>query len=267
MPSLYPPYVPRTAPDNRAASVVAATAGFFLALTLAGGAAVRFPLAAGVPLCVLSPAWILATGRVERFARLKLATLIVGRALVPCAVVGLLRGDLITTIVIWLYRLNICEAVGEDARKGRYANALAGTVVVLSTAFMDIHWLGEYYVIHPAPFHCAAIAYTLWNWNFVAGNFSPAIAMLHVATLAAPLFWGVATGDMGLWLITRATSLTVSVVLLGAIPQEIERWLGHPGHLGWRNVLVRPSTQAALSAVTIAFAIASVLLPRLHGAH
>jgi hypothetical protein len=264
MPSLYPPYVPRTAPDNRAASVVAATAAFFVALTLAGGAAVRFPLAAGIPLCVLAPAWILATGRVERFARLKLATLIVGRALVPCAVIGLLRGELITTIVIWLYRLNICEAVGEDARKGRYANALAGTAVVLSTAFMDIRWLGEYYVIYPEPFHCAAIAYTLWNWNFVAGNFSPAIAMLHVATLAAPLFWGVATGNMGLWLITRATSLTVSVVLLGAIPQEIERWLGHPRHLRWRDVLVRPSAQAALSAVTIAFAVASVVLPRLH---
>jgi hypothetical protein len=266
MPSLYPPYVPQAAPENRATSVAAATTAFFVALTVAGVAAVRFPLAGGIPLCVLAPAWILATGRVERFARLKLATLIVGRALVPCAVLGLLGGDAITTIVMWLYRLNICEAVGEDARKGRYANALAGTVVVLSTAFMEIRWLGSLYVIQPGPFHCAAIAYTLWNWNFVAGNFSPAIAMLHVATLAAPLFYGVASGDMGLWLITRAASLTVSVVLLGAIPKEIERWLGHPRHLAWRGALLRPATQRALAAVTIGFAVTSVLLPRLHAA-
>ena len=83
MPSLYPPYVPQAAPENRATSVAAATTAFFVALTVAGVAAVRFPLAGGIPLCVLAPAWILATGRVERFARLKLATLIVGRALVP----------------------------------------------------------------------------------------------------------------------------------------------------------------------------------------
>jgi hypothetical protein len=265
MPSLYPPYVPAVAPPRgRVGSVVGATAAFFVGLTIAAIVAVRFPLAGGVPLCVLAPAWILATGRVERFARLKLATLIVGRALVPCAVLGLIGGGAVATIVMWLYRLNICEAVGEDARKGRYANAIGGTAVVLSTAWMHIHWLGEAYVIEPGPFLCAAIAYTIWNWNFVAGNFSPAVAMLHVATLAAPLFCGLAGGNMGFWLITRATSLTVSVVLLGAIPKQLEQWLDHEQHLRWRSVLLAPKTQAALSALTVAFAVASVVIPRLH---
>ena len=265
MPSLYPPYVPAAAPPGaRAGSVVGATAAFFVGLTIAAIFAVRFPLAGGVPLCVLAPAWILATGRVESFARLKLATLIVGRSLVPFAVIGVIGGGAVETIVMWLYRLNICEAVGEDARKGRYANALAGTAVVVSTAWMHIHWLGDAYVIEPGPFLCAAIAYTLWNWNFVAGNFSPAVAMLHVATLAAPLFCGLAGGNMGYWLITRATSLTVSVVLLGAIPKQLEQWLDHEQHLRWRSVLVAPKIQAALSALTIAFAVASVVLPKLH---
>jgi hypothetical protein len=128
---------------------------------------------------------------------------------------------------------------------------------------MHIYWLGDAYVIEPRPFLCAAIAYTLWNWNFVAGNFSPAVAMLHVATLAAPLFCGLAGGNMGYWLIARATSLTVSVVLLGVIPKELEQWLDHEGHVRWRAVLLAPAMQATLSALAVAFAVASVALPRL----
>jgi hypothetical protein len=267
MTSLYPPYVRTTStPSGSVSSVVLHTAGLFVLLTLAAIVAVRFPLAGGIPLCVLGPAWILATGRVEKFAKLKLATLIVGRALVPCAVLGLISGHAVETIVMFLYRINICEAVGEDARRGRYANALGGAAVVISTAWMHMHWLGTYYVIEPGPFLCAAIAYTLWNWNFVAGNFSPSIAMLHVATLSAPLFCGFASGNMGLWLITRATSLTVSVVLTGALGRDLEERLAWDGHARWTAVHARPITQALISAATVAFAVASVLIPA-HQAH
>ncbi len=265
MPSIYPVYAPATPlPEGRVASVALHTFAAFVFLTIAAIVAVRFPLACGVPLCVLGPAWILVTGRVERFAKLKLATLIVGRALVPCAVIGLISGHAVETIVLFLYRINICEAVVEDGRKGRYANALGGAAVVGSTYWMHMHWLGTYYVIEPGPFLCAAIAYTLWNWNFVAGNFSPAVAMLHVATLAAPLFCGFASGNMGLWLITRATSLTVSVVLLGAIPKLIDERLNHKSHARWLAVHARPSTQFIVSGATVAFAVASVLIPASH---
>ena len=248
--------------DGRTRPVAVAVLGLFVALTIAAVAATRFPLAAGIPLCVLGPAFILATGRVETFARLKLATLIVGRTLVPCAVLGLIGGPVVEMAVLWLYRINILEAVVEDARKGRYANALAGFAIVSSTALIAIRWVGEYYVVGPAPFLCAAIAYTIWNWNFIVGQFPPTVAVFHVATLAAPLFCGLAARDMGVWLIIRATSLTVSIVASAWMPERFERLLEHPEHGVWRDAVLRPAVQRMLSAVTLAFVVASIALPR-----
>lgn len=68
------------------------------------------------------------------------------------------------------------------------------------------------------------IAYTIWNWLFVTGEFSSSVALMHVGFLLAPIF-GVFVGplvgmgrfgmlpDPGLWLLFRASTLTFGGIL------------------------------------------------------
>ena len=68
------------------------------------------------------------------------------------------------------------------------------------------------------------IAYTIWNWLFVTGEFSSSVALMHIGFLLAPIF-GVFVGplvgmgrfgylpDPGLWLLFRASTLTFGGIL------------------------------------------------------
>ena len=68
------------------------------------------------------------------------------------------------------------------------------------------------------------IAYTIWNWLFVTGEFSSSVALMHVGFLLAPIF-GVFVGplvgmgrfgmlpDPGLGLLFRASTLTFGGIL------------------------------------------------------
>ena len=68
------------------------------------------------------------------------------------------------------------------------------------------------------------IAYTIWNWLFVTGEFSSSVALMHVGFLLAPIlgvFIGPLVGmgrfgmapDTGLWLLFRASTLTFGGIL------------------------------------------------------
>lgn len=68
------------------------------------------------------------------------------------------------------------------------------------------------------------IAYTIWNWLFVTGEFSSSVALMHVGFLLAPIlavFVGPLVGmgrfgmapDPGLWLLFRASTLTFGGIL------------------------------------------------------
>ena len=68
------------------------------------------------------------------------------------------------------------------------------------------------------------IAYTIWNWLFVTGEFSSSVALMHVGFLLAPIlgvFIGPLVGmgrfgmapDPGLWLLFRASTLTFGGIL------------------------------------------------------
>lgn len=68
------------------------------------------------------------------------------------------------------------------------------------------------------------IAYTIWNWLFVTGEFSSSVALMHVGFLFAPIlgvFIGPLVGmgrfgmapDPGLWLLFRASTLTFGGIL------------------------------------------------------
>lgn len=68
------------------------------------------------------------------------------------------------------------------------------------------------------------IAYTIWNWLFVTGEFSSSVPLMHVGFLLAPII-GVFVGpllgmgrfgmapDPGLWLLFRASTLTFGGIL------------------------------------------------------
>lgn len=68
------------------------------------------------------------------------------------------------------------------------------------------------------------IAYTIWNWLFVTGEFSSSVALMHIGFLLAPIlgvFIGPLVGmgrfgmapDPGLWLLFRASTLTFGGIL------------------------------------------------------
>lgn len=71
---------------------------------------------------------------------------------------------------------------------------------------------------------CTMIAYTIWNWLFVTGEFSSSVALMHIGFLLAPIigvFVGPLVGmgrfgylpDPGLWLLFRASTLTFGGIL------------------------------------------------------
>ena len=72
---------------------------------------------------------------------------------------------------------------------------------------------------------CWLAAYTIWNWLFVVGEFSPAIGYLHIGILLSPILSVLLTGNPGLWLVFRANSLTCGGVFQIACKEQVEQRL------------------------------------------
>ena len=107
--------------------------------------------------------------------------------------------------------INIAEAVALDMSRGHPANALVGGALIV-TASRRLHVDGG--PPHDVRFDLGAswvIAYSVWNWVFVAANYGPVLAIQHVAVLAAPLFFAGRDG-WDLWL--QARSITLGLYLL-----------------------------------------------------
>lgn len=69
------------------------------------------------------------------------------------------------------------------------------------------------------------VAYTIWNWLFVTGEFSPSISYLHVGILSVPLLVSIIFLNPGYWLIGRANSLTAGGVIQIANKEILEKKL------------------------------------------
>lgn len=77
---------------------------------------------------------------------------------------------------------------------------------------------------------CWNIAYTLWNWDFVIGEFKTGVAMLHIGILSTPLVGSIIVAAIfhditligGSWLILRAISLTVGGIFQIAAKDFVE---------------------------------------------
>ncbi len=241
---------------------------FFLSSLAAIAAAtvlsVYFPIWGNIPLNIILPVYLLITAKMVSFEKIKLSTLIIGRALTALTAFTLLPPRALIIILAILMYINISEATLSDFKKGRYGNGIAGLAMLASTHLLfNSQWIpvlaGEkwglvhvgYYLIQSRGILLWAVAYTLWNWNFVTGEFSPAVSLYHLAILATPALISVAFLNPGIWVLARATSLTSGGVLQIAFKEKIEGNLMAPRFAAFVAFVQKRGVQIPLAAVVV----------------
>jgi hypothetical protein len=181
-----------------------------------------YPLAANIPLNIVLPVALLLLGFAHGpFAWIKIGTLTLGRILIVITVLGVVSGALSVTIMFWLWRLNILEALVKDAKEGRWPSALIGVVVMATSFLLEGVWVGDYFIVPSAAMIFWYAGYTIWHWNFCVLNFTRPLALFHIAVLAAPWLFVAVTQDFGPWMMMRGNSLTFA----GCLHIAFEGWI------------------------------------------
>lgn len=110
--------------------------------------------------------------------------------------------------------LNILEATLADAVHGRWMNTAVGAVLIATLAgpgaVTVTQFQGRPAVRYDLPWRWI-VAYTLWNFTVVAGNY-PLRWLDHCAVLGAPLAATLVLGDRRYWLEARAFTLGIFLV-------------------------------------------------------
>ena len=109
--------------------------------------------------------------------------------------------------------LNIVEAVVMDALQGHYVNAACGAALTLSLwSYRSMRVLDEpeRHLAWALPVTWI-LAYTAWNFTFVAGKYGWHLSD-HLIVLGLPLLWVFLRSDR--WVEARAYSLTLYVLIL-----------------------------------------------------
>lgn len=205
-----------------------------------------FPLWVNVPINVLLPIYILSTQKMVMFEKLKLTTLLIMRFLVVFVLFNVMSASLFMKIVLVFLIINILEATFTDLLKNNMPYnfvtglALAGSVLLLGAMWIN-NITGPYSGIYRTyigssgsplfelgSIHLWAsiawiIAYTLWNWIFVMGEFSSSISFLHGAILGSPIVACLVLRDPGYWLVMRANSLTSGGIIQIACKESLEK--------------------------------------------
>lgn len=230
-----------------------------------------FPVWGNAVFAVIAPLVVLITVPMVRFERVKLTTLLVGRTLTLLTALYLFPDTWLLIIVAVLMYLNVAEAVLSDARKRRWANVLAGVAVLATTHLLfDAIWvahstsgtvvnIGYYVMTHPGMLYWV-IAYTIWNFNFVIGEFSPAISLYHIAILATPAIVSALFGSVGIWVLARATSLTSGGTLQIVRKASLESDLKSERFERAIKSMRGTSFQVAIAVLVLAFSVLSLLV-------
>ena len=186
------------------------------------------PIWANVPIIVIPAILTFFLAKPVFFEKLKLGTLITLRVLVVFAVIFGFGGIYAKYIVMAAMIINILEATLTDFKHKQYFNFVSGLALAAGVIFMCGSWGGvnngpgdgyNYYFATGAN-NAATItwvlAYTIWNWIFVTGEFSASVSLMHVGFLGAPLLGCLVTmipggfpGGFGLWYLIRANSLSI----------------------------------------------------------
>lgn len=181
-----------------------------------------YPVEANIPFIVIPSILVLLFAKPVFFERLKLTTLVTMRVLVVFAFFFVEMRQIYVNIILLALIVNILEATFTDLLKHKkYFNAISGFALAAGVLALKGGWVegaGYYltYGANQAATICYIIGYTIWNWIFVTDEFSPAVALMHVGFLGAPILgclvsmaFGNAANPMGLWLLLRANTLAI----------------------------------------------------------
>lgn len=161
------------------------------------------------------------------FERLKLTTLLTLRFVIALFVFFSWPGKVYTDFVLLLLIINILEATFTDFLKNKqYWNGVSGIFLALGVLGLQGSWnIAEspmYYIEGVTVWATVAymIGYTIWNWIFVSGEFSPSVTLMHVGFLTTPIIGCLIMGPIvgwdkafGLWLLFRANTLTFGGIM------------------------------------------------------
>lgn len=226
--------------------------GFFILFLIIFGVTMLtsfFPLWANVPFNIIFPILVLLTKPTVMFEKLKLTTLIIMRTLIILVLFNVMPAPIFYKLILIFLIINILEATFTDLLKNKmYFNFVTGLVLAVSVLCLGAMWIPEVtgpysglyltYITEKGPLFeitnikmlatiAWIIAYTIWNWLFVIGEFSPSISYLHIGILATPIVSSLVLWNPGIWLLARANSLTIGGVIQIANKDTLEKNLNN----------------------------------------
>ncbi|NOU67211.1 hypothetical protein GC096_24505 [Paenibacillus sp. LMG 31461] len=237
--------------------------GFLIILTILslGTILTAFsPLYANGLINIVIPICILFALRSDFFEKLKLSTLVIGRVLVLLTFVGYFPSEWLVPIIVWLLRINILEATWTDFKNKNYYNVISGLILIATSFVITGTWLGSYYITVNEAMIFWALAYTLWNWDFVIYEFKQQIGFYHIAVLTTPLLIVCLTMNPGLWLIMRATSLTFAGIFQISGKAYIESYFISPTLLNFITTVKKHPIQISIMVINTLLCLLAVLL-------
>lgn len=188
----------------------------------------KYPVWANLPFNVVAGVAVLIFCKPVMFEKLKLSTLLTLRLAIALFVIFGWNGKLYTDFVLILLVINILEATFTDLLKNKqYFNFVSGLALALGVLGLMGRWdISSEALYHIEGFSVWAtvaymVGYTIWNWIFVSGEFSPSVTLMHVGFLLTPIIGafilGFGAGSLaigwGFWLLLRANTLTFGGIL------------------------------------------------------
>ncbi len=180
------------------------------------------PVYANLPFNVIAGVLVLVFCKPVMFERMKLTTLLTLRFVVSLFVIFSWNGQIYTDLVLLLLIVNIMEATMTDLLKNKqYYNFVSGLALAIGVLGLVGQWDSGVYVaglyqikgLTVAATVAYMIGYTIWNWIFVSGEFSPSVTLMHVGFLTTPII-GAFLLDIGTAAITGTFAITFSYWLL-----------------------------------------------------
>lgn len=233
----------------------------FIAFVLVVGALSFFlkPKIIVLVLHILLPLVLFLFGSMEGFVRMKIGTLVFGAFLYAGALFMWVDPTLVMVLFLWLLRLNIFEAIITDIVRKKYLSAISGSALLLATSSMAFLWDGVAYRVDQPLLALWALAYTVWNLNFILGYFGMPTAIYHVAILSAPWIGVFIMQDLSLWVLMRGFTLNTGATAQVLFQQLVVSRFTHPATERLSHLIMGKRVQATLMVGIVAACTVALL--------